>query len=33
VKGEDLQSIVIDIVSTPRDVVARAREALAATEK
>ena len=33
VRGEDVQAIVTDIVSTPRQVVARAREALAAAER
>jgi tripartite-type tricarboxylate transporter receptor subunit TctC len=33
VRGEEVQAIVTDIVSTPRVVVARAREALAAAER
>jgi tripartite-type tricarboxylate transporter receptor subunit TctC len=33
VRGEEVQAIVTDIVSTPREVVARAREALAAAER
>jgi len=33
VKGDDLQSLVADIVSTPADVVARARQALGELEK